>query len=344
MITLELKTNTELIWKPINFQINGWSIWRVLDVVVLSLVPIGFSHQQNVVMEQPWKIFSQLQMIGTTILITTQKQSTFQTEKSFIQDRFWNFQNLLRSGRTARGWVETNWVFQNRNKNITQLQRTITFVFFTIATICPLSMACSKLILLAYLKVLYSDITITSLLRNILGPVTKPRRCHIAGWGHMLNSKPSAILQEKHVFIAKDAVCESHLPQMKSMDDVLCTTQGACDGDFGGPLICVEGDEPVLRGIASFSPDCFKKPTVWTDVHGYLDWIADSTRVRRSLIGWRIKTHYFRHKLSKMLTQDQQLFQQQLTSRLLLLLVMDSFQVMQFVKGQLMVKESSEEH
>ena len=45
-----------------------------------------------------------------------------------------------------------------------------------------------------------------------------------------------------------------------------------------------------------------------------------------------------------MLTQDQQLFQQQLTSRLLLLLVMDSFQVMQFVKDQLMVKESSEEH
>ena len=160
----------------------------------------------------------------------------------------------------------------------------------------------------------------------------------------MLNSKPSAILQEKHVFIAKDAVCESHLPQMKSMDDVLCTTQGACDGDFGGPLICVEGDEPVLRGIASFSPDCFKKPTVWTDVHGYLDWIADSTRVRRFLIGERIKIQYFRHKLSKMLTQGQQLFQQQLTSRLLLLLVMDSFQVMQFVKDQLMVKESSEEH
>ena len=104
----------------------------------------------------------------------------------------------------------------------------------------------------------------------------------------MLNSKPSAILQEKHVFIAKDAVCESHLPQMKSLDDVLCTTQGACDGDFGGPLICVEGDEPVLRGIASFSPDCFKKPTVWTDVHGYLDWIADSTKVRRPLICQRI--------------------------------------------------------
>ena len=136
MITSELKTNTELIWKPINFQINGWSIWRVLDVVVLSLVPIGFSHQQNVVMEQPWKIFSQLQMIGTTILITIQKQSTFQTEKSFIQDRFWNFQNLLRTGRTVRGQIETTWVFQNRNKNITQLQRTITFVFFTIATIC----------------------------------------------------------------------------------------------------------------------------------------------------------------------------------------------------------------
>ena len=107
----------------------------------------------------------------------------------------------------------------------------------------------------------------------------------------MLNSKPSAILQEKHVFIAKDEVCEGHLPQMKSLDDVMCTTQGACDGDFGGPLICVEGDEPVLRGIASFSPDCFKKPTVWTDVHAYLDWIADSTKVRRSvLIGQPIKT------------------------------------------------------
>ena len=182
------------------------------------------------------------------------------------------------------------------------------------------------------------------ILRNISGPVTKPRRCHIAGWGHMLNSKPSAILQEKHVFIAKDAVCESHLPQMKSLDDVLCTTQGACDGDFGGPLICVEGDEPVLRGIASFTPDCFKKPTVWTDVHGYLDWIESSTRVRRPLIGQRIKTHYFRNKLLKMLTQDQQLFQQQLTSHLLLLLVMVSSQVMQFVKDQSMAKESLEEH
>lgn len=76
---------------------------------------------------------------------------------------------------------------------------------------------------------------------------------------------------------------------MKSLDDVMCTTQGACDGDFGGPLICVEGDEPVLRGIASFTPDCFKKPTVWTDVHGYLDWIAESTRVRTPFIGQPIK-------------------------------------------------------
>ena len=80
------------------------------------------------------------------------------------------------------------------------------------------------------------------------------------------------------IFVAKDEVCAAKMPIWKSIDNVHCTTTGACSGDMGGPLICVEDDEPVLRGIASFTKHCSRAPTIFTDVTKYLDWIRIATQ------------------------------------------------------------------
>ena len=105
----------------------------------------------------------------------------------------------------------------------------------------------------------------------------KPKQCHIAGWGKMANGQKSQFLQEKFIFALKDERCDT-FPVMAGLDHAFCTTQGACEGDFGGPMICVEDDQPVLRGIASHTRNCKDAPTVWTEVTDYIGWIRESTR------------------------------------------------------------------
>ena len=93
----------------------------------------------------------------------------------------------------------------------------------------------------------------------------------------MANGQKSAKLQEKFVFALRDEKCAT-FPVMKGLDHAYCTTQGACEGDFGGPMICIEDNEPVLRGIASHTKNCRDAPTVWNEVEDYVGWIREATR------------------------------------------------------------------
>ena len=110
----------------------------------------------------------------------------------------------------------------------------------------------------------------------------KPQNCVIAGWG--LNGNPSNNkLSEKMVTILKDDECGRFDPSFNALQNVFCGGTGACAGDFGGPIICVERSksgviEPVVRGIMSHTSNCKAKPTIFMDAADFRGWIETTTR------------------------------------------------------------------
>merc|ERR1712157_231379 len=53
--------------------------------------------------------------------------------------------------------------------------------------------------------------------------------------------------------------------------------KGACFGDSGGPLICLDEDkQPILTGVVSGGNQC-GKPSFYVDVASINDWIKETT-------------------------------------------------------------------
>jgi len=80
----------------------------------------------------------------------------------------------------------------------------------------------------------------------------------VAGWGHSGGSSggSNTKLREKVVTVLTDNICARFDPTFSSLDNVYCSGTGACHGDFGGPMICLEEnangqEEPVIRGLMS---------------------------------------------------------------------------------------------
>ncbi|KAM9337185.1 chymotrypsin-like elastase family member 1 [Symphorus nematophorus] len=108
--------------------------------------------------------------------------------------------------------------------------------------------------------------------------------CHITGWGIM--SYPAVvpdILQESPINIVEHSVCSQ--PDwwgsiaLRSMvcaggDGVI----SGCQGDSGGPLSCFTDGVWRVHGVVSYGPagmcNQVKKPTVFTRVSFFVDWIV----------------------------------------------------------------------
>lgn len=63
-------------------------------------------------------------------------------------------------------------------------------------------------------------------------------------------------------------------------DQVICAgyAEGgidSCRGDSGGPLICVEDNKPMLRGVVSWGIGCARSGQygVYTRTSSYIDWV-----------------------------------------------------------------------
>ena len=79
-----------------------------------------------------------------------------------------------------------------------------------------------------------------------------------------------------------DDICPRFDPTFSSLTNVFCSGVGACNGDFGGPMICLETMDgimqPVIRGLMSHTSGCATKPTIFVNIEAYKPWIATSTR------------------------------------------------------------------
>uniref|UniRef100_A0A8C0I8Q8 Peptidase S1 domain-containing protein n=1 Tax=Bubo bubo TaxID=30461 RepID=A0A8C0I8Q8_BUBBB len=107
--------------------------------------------------------------------------------------------------------------------------------------------------------------------------------CYITGWGATSGNVPDR-LQEVMMPIVDHKIC--------SQDDwwgsqakvtMICAggdgVRAGCSGDSGGPLNCYKDGHWQVHGIVSFGlvPYCntYKKPTVFTRVSAYVDWIRN---------------------------------------------------------------------
>ncbi|XP_006037743.1 chymotrypsin-like elastase family member 2A [Alligator sinensis] len=123
------------------------------------------------------------------------------------------------------------------------------------------------------------------------GSILTNRFCFITGWGQISTDGPlPSILQEAMMPIVNYATCS----RPNWWGNIVKTTMicaggdgkvSGCKGDSGGPLICRRGRVWEVHGITSFVSrlgcNVFEKPTVFTRVSAYTDWIRKTMWMQR---------------------------------------------------------------
>uniref|UniRef100_A0A8D3BMX1 pancreatic elastase II n=1 Tax=Scophthalmus maximus TaxID=52904 RepID=A0A8D3BMX1_SCOMX len=109
--------------------------------------------------------------------------------------------------------------------------------------------------------------------------------CYVTGWGRLYTGGPIAdILQQALLPVVDHATCTKPDWWGSQVKDTMVCAGGdgvvsGCNGDSGGPLNCRSADGAWgVHGIVSFgsglSCNFPKKPTVFTQVSSYVDWIS----------------------------------------------------------------------
>ncbi|XP_054905474.1 elastase 2 like [Poeciliopsis prolifica] len=108
--------------------------------------------------------------------------------------------------------------------------------------------------------------------------------CYVTGWGRLYTGGPIAdILQQALLPVVDHATCSQYDWWGSQVTQTMVCAGGdgvvsGCNGDSGGPLNCQGSDGSwEVHGIVSFgsglSCNYYKKPTVFTQVTSFLDWI-----------------------------------------------------------------------
>uniref|UniRef100_A0A8C2SNZ7 Chymotrypsin C n=1 Tax=Coturnix japonica TaxID=93934 RepID=A0A8C2SNZ7_COTJA len=117
--------------------------------------------------------------------------------------------------------------------------------------------------------------------------------CEITGWGRLSTNGPLAeVLQQARLPVVDHETCsQSDWWGGLVRTSMVCAggdgVVAGCNGDSGGPLSCQRNGLWEVHGIVSFGSswgcNTAKKPTVFTRVSAYIDWINE---VRAELWGW----------------------------------------------------------
>ncbi|KAJ8374988.1 hypothetical protein SKAU_G00055680 [Synaphobranchus kaupii] len=107
--------------------------------------------------------------------------------------------------------------------------------------------------------------------------------CYITGWGLLATGgSVAAILQEAPIPVVEHAVCSTHAWWGSLAKKTMVCAGGdgktaGCQGDSGGPLNCMTDGVWRVHGVVSYGPaqncNMISKPTVFTRVSSYMDWI-----------------------------------------------------------------------
>jgi secreted trypsin-like serine protease len=111
--------------------------------------------------------------------------------------------------------------------------------------------------------------------------------CVISGWGRTSSSNTLPnVLQKASITILTTAQCQQQGSSGVWANHICIRDNsnqaGACNGDSGGPCNCPSGSTSLVTGIASFvwasGGNCLTtRPSVYTRVSTYLQWITNNT-------------------------------------------------------------------
>uniref|UniRef100_A0A663DMX1 Peptidase S1 domain-containing protein n=1 Tax=Aquila chrysaetos chrysaetos TaxID=223781 RepID=A0A663DMX1_AQUCH len=109
--------------------------------------------------------------------------------------------------------------------------------------------------------------------------------CYITGWGRLWTNGPvSDVLQQALLPVVDYAICSQRDWWGSTVRTTMVCAGGdgvvaGCNGDSGGPLNCQRNGLWEVDGIVSFGSglgcNTAKKPTVFTRVSAYIDWINE---------------------------------------------------------------------
>ncbi|OWK08627.1 CTRC [Cervus elaphus hippelaphus] len=120
--------------------------------------------------------------------------------------------------------------------------------------------------------------------------LTQDYPCYVTGWGRLYTNGPiAAELQQGLQPVVDYATCSQRDWWGSTVKETMVCAGGdgvisACNGDSGGPLNCqAENGNWDVQGIVSFGSglgcNTYKKPTVFTRVSAYIDWINELSAV-----------------------------------------------------------------
>ncbi|XP_069067176.1 elastase-1-like [Pleurodeles waltl] len=113
--------------------------------------------------------------------------------------------------------------------------------------------------------------------------------CYVTGWGAVspYGDYPDK-LQVALLPVVEHSICaQPHWWGSSALDTMVCAggdgVTSGCSGDSGGPLNCFVGGAWQVHGVVSYGivPYCntYQKPTVFTRVSAFTDWIYEIFRV-----------------------------------------------------------------
>uniref|UniRef100_A0A8D0HKL9 Chymotrypsin C n=1 Tax=Sphenodon punctatus TaxID=8508 RepID=A0A8D0HKL9_SPHPU len=115
--------------------------------------------------------------------------------------------------------------------------------------------------------------------------LTQDFPCYITGWGRLYTNGPIAdALQQALLPVVDHATCSKWDWWGSTVKTTMVCAGGdgvlsGCNGDSGGPLNCKGANAWEVHGIVSFGSglkcNTLKKPTVFTRVSAYIDWINE---------------------------------------------------------------------
>ncbi|KAF4018560.1 hypothetical protein G4228_010288 [Cervus hanglu yarkandensis] len=128
--------------------------------------------------------------------------------------------------------------------------------------------------------------------------LTQDYPCYVTGWGRLYTNGPiAAELQQGLQPVVDYATCSQRDWWGSTVKETMVCAGGdgvisACNGDSGGPLNCqAENGNWDVQGIVSFGSglgcNTYKKPTVFTRVSAYIDWINEVSLQYSSSGQWR---------------------------------------------------------
>ncbi|MFT7799312.1 hepatocyte growth factor isoform X2 [Arapaima gigas] len=104
--------------------------------------------------------------------------------------------------------------------------------------------------------------------------------CTMYGWGETKGTGHEGVMKAVQLPIVSNEKCyEYHKGNLQITESKICAggrkDEGGCERDYGGPLVCQEGESKVVLGVSIHGRGCalHNRPGIFVNVPFYSEWI-----------------------------------------------------------------------